>query len=131
MNLLASPIVRSADRLRVLLGGGDFEIGEEALGGALATRLSEYQNVEVGVRPEHLTVSRGDGQGLRGVVRTREAIGETALLTIGAGAHRLRVLVPAEHRAREGEQVSLAPDLRRLHFFHPETGVRIDADPPP
>ena len=128
MNLLASLVVRDADRLAVRLGGGNFKIGEEALGSAVITRLSDYKNVVVGVRPEHLIVRGSENCGLRGAVRTRETVGETALLTINADAHRLRVLVPIEHPVREGDLVALAPALKRLHFFHPETGVRIDAE---
>jgi ABC-type sugar transport system ATPase subunit len=33
-------------------------------------------------------------------------------------------------RIGEGEELELAVNPRALHFFHPETGLRMTADPP-
>lgn len=129
MNFLAAAIAAEGDKLAVRFGDAAFDVAETAPHDVLRARLGSGDgSVEVGIRPEHLTLAVSGSGGLPGTVRTREAIGDGAILTVDAGASRLRVLTPSDRSVREGDTIALVPMMDRLHYFDAATGVRIDVE---
>lgn len=129
MNFLPATIATRRDKLTVQFGDVAFDVADSAPQAALRARLQNTDaRLEVGIRPEHLTLDAAGTRGLPGMVRTREAIGDSAILTIDAGASRLRVLTPSDKSVREADTVMLTPMMDRLHYFDTSTGIRIDSE---
>jgi multiple sugar transport system ATP-binding protein len=116
--------------------------GEHALLVGRRPGLRRYlgRNVVVGLRPEDFEDARLMSEGWTGSrIRTRcavrEALGSDILVHFNLeGRDQARAatyiarLSPRAH-AREGEQVELAVEADRLHFFDPATGLVIDEGP--
>jgi multiple sugar transport system ATP-binding protein len=81
--------------------------------------------VQLGIRAEDLAMS--DRGGLPGSVRVREVIGDSVLLTIDTQGGRVRVRAPLGVHVREGEVMSISPDINQLHFFDCTTGDCIES----
>src|SRR3954470_5827272 len=63
------------------------------------------------------------------VSEVREAAGDDVLLPADGALFTARV--DAQTSARVGQQLSLAVDARRIHFFDPANGLRLDGAPAP
>ncbi len=82
------------------------------LTGAAAAR---FQAHTVGVRPEHLTLSTGDGL-WKGTVGVAEHLGSDTFLHVAVeGAGSFTVRAPGETRVSHGDVLYLSPDESRLH----------------
>jgi len=80
----------------------------------------------LGIRPEHLAVGPVlEGQGMRGVVRLVEPLGQDQYLHVGVGQSTLIVRTSPERGFPIGEPVGLTPAAGRMHFFDPRTERRI------
>jgi ABC-type sugar transport system ATPase subunit len=89
-------------------------------------------NVWVGVRPEHVTVSREPrDDALTGTVAgvLRLPPNDTRLLTIRVGEHEVHAQAPGTENHQTGERVWLT--LRHHHLFDKESGVRLRSSPEP
>jgi multiple sugar transport system ATP-binding protein len=98
----------------------DGQILPRPLAGALP------EKVQLGLRPEHLTVAPGPGPGALAVrVATCETTGATSYLTGLMGETLITVTVQLRMEQREGDTVwlTLAPD--HLHVFDAATGQRL------
>ena len=97
----------------------------------LHASLRPGQEVQLGVRPEHVTLADGESAGtVRGELFAVEPLGAETLVSIavngsgpGAGLFTARLFGDSEPQL-EG-RVALRPDPRRLHFFT-ASGERID-----
>lgn len=82
-------------------------------------------DVRLGVRPEDVNVApQQSHHAILGKVIITEPVGESVVYRIAIG-EKLEILaeVPAEvAMINEGENVEVAFDPEKLHFFHPETG---------
>lgn len=84
------------------------------LTGAAAAR---FQAHTVGIRPEHLTLSTGDGL-WKGTVGVAEHLGSDTFLHVAVeGAGSFTVRAPGETRVSHGDVLYLSPDESRLHRF--------------
>ncbi len=84
------------------------------------------RTVILGIRPEDLEDAEfaGSADEARIITTTctlREALGSEVLLHFAVGDASLVARVHPETRVREGDEVRLVADTRRLHFFDPET----------
>ena len=98
-------------------------------GDTLAAYLG--RSITLGIRPEHLNLSNpSSGNQNSGhlpvTVDLVESLGNDTYLFVNlAAAHNLQVRLTSDHQAMIGEQLWLAIDPEKLHFFNPETGQRI------
>src|SRR5262245_21071703 len=85
--------------------------------------LAAGGDVDVGVRPEHLSV--GD-EGAPAEVVVVEMAGNDAYLHLTAGGESFVARVPPERAPPLGSEVRVEADADRLHLFDPETGGRLE-----
>jgi ABC-type sugar transport system ATPase subunit len=90
-------------------GGGPFDVGRE--------------DVEVGVRPEH--VALGEGPGVQATVEVVEPAGNETFVHLTVDGLRLVARAGADVRPPVGTAVSVAL-AGELHFFDPQTGERVE-----
>jgi ABC-type sugar transport system ATPase subunit len=81
----------------------------------------EGRDVEVGVRPEHVTVTR-DGSGEPATVQVVEIAGNETFLHLGAKGSTLVARVGADLRPDIGSTVHVRADARHLYLFDAESG---------
>jgi multiple sugar transport system ATP-binding protein len=89
------------------------------------------ERVEVGVRPEDLTLVEGDGPGLKGEVAVLEPLGAETIATIDSADGTLVARLAPGLDLKPGSPVRLLPDPDRLHLFRASTGERLGPPPPP
>lgn len=129
MNILPASVERQGSDVGLLVDGQELiRVPERSREAVLAATERGSGSIDVGVRPAHFRLEQPGSPGLPGLVRLREVLGDVALLSVVAGAHRLRVQVPASLRVREEEAVVLSPDAQSVHFFDASTGVAIRED---
>ncbi|MDD9910066.1 MAG: ABC transporter ATP-binding protein [Ahrensia sp.] len=80
---------------------------------------SDAQNVEhLGVRPEHITVTKGNDAHCRGTVEVAEYLGSDTFLYVNCSSLGvLTVRVPDSGTDLKGHEIGLRFDESRLHFF--------------
>jgi multiple sugar transport system ATP-binding protein len=90
--------------------------------GAALLRNHNLQSVTLGVRPEHLTVGRPEGPGLRldAKVDVTEFLGNDELIHAAGAGQDIVAIVNAEHALKVGDQVQLNAAPKNLHLFNPE-----------
>ncbi|MEM8591318.1 MAG: ABC transporter ATP-binding protein [Pseudomonadota bacterium] len=77
----------------------------------------------LGIRPEDISLAEGDGH-LQGTVFSSELLGDSTLLNVRAGDGMIAVKVGPEEGRPMDSQIALSFDLKKLHFFDPQTGNR-------
>ena len=97
---------------------------------AIAARLQAYtgRDVTLGIRPEDLRVVSGEaanGLGFDAVVEVVERLGSEILLDVKVGAGSMVAAVEPSVQAKVREQLRLALDPERLHFFDTQTEAAI------
>ncbi len=121
MNLITAPLTRPGS---VELGGASIELPAAVAGAADGKGLSE---ITLGIRPEHLTATGGEGLAAR--VITVEHLGADSHATCSvAVADRESLLVarsPAGRAPGIDERVSLQIAAGAVHWFSPGSGERI------
>ncbi|MGH2406298.1 MAG: ABC transporter ATP-binding protein, partial [bacterium] len=113
--------------LRRRNGGGVVEVAEVQvpLAGGWADGVREG-NVLLGIRPEHITVSRQPQSGaLPAQVVVLEPIGPQTLLTVRAAGETVKVTAPVDFHADAGARVWLRFDPARLRLMDPATGTAL------
>ena len=73
------------------------------------------QGDRIGIRPEDLRVTAGQGATVTGV----EPLGGYTVLTIAAGDQSLRAMLRGQPAFRPGETVAISADPARVHVFGP------------
>jgi multiple sugar transport system ATP-binding protein len=95
---------------------------------AKAERLRAYkgQTVTLGVRPEDLQLTGGDGRtGLEAVVEVVEPLGAEILLDVKVANSVMVARVEPNVRAKVHEKIRLHVEPDRLHFFDAKTEAAI------
>ena len=102
------------------VGSGDgFALG---LGGGLAKH--SVREVEMGIRPENISIADGEGD-VTGTVQGCETLGHESLLRVRCGDHELVVRVPGAG-AGALAKVGLRFDLNAAAWFDAATGQALD-----
>lgn len=86
------------------------------------------QGIEIGLRPEALSINR-DGSGkssLPGRIVLSEMTGSDVILHCETEAGRLTLIEERSRLSEGGGDVLIHVDLDRAHFFHGDSGARLD-----
>jgi multiple sugar transport system ATP-binding protein len=131
MNMISARLVRVHDDLIVSFGEHSLAIDAEVSSERAGLGAYIGADVIVGIRPEAfedaaLAAGAPAERTLTIVCTLREALGSEVLLHFQADATSTFVArVDPETTAREGQQMRLVVDTRRLHFFDPGSGLAI------
>jgi multiple sugar transport system ATP-binding protein len=148
MNMVTALLTRTDGDLSVSFGDHRLAVDDELVAERRALSSFEGQNVILGIRPEDFedaafVPEAPPERTLATVCSLREALGSEVLVHFAgapaAGANEFieplgdagSIFVARVHprtAAREGEQLRLVVNTKRLHFFDPETGLAIDGD---
>jgi multiple sugar transport system ATP-binding protein len=101
-----------------------------------ATALHKYdgQNLILGVRPEHLSLSPAASNNLPVQVELVEALGNETYLFVTTAATAntaptpLQVRISPDQMVNAGEQLWLSLNLDKIHFFDPATNLSVTSD---
>jgi len=113
MNLLAGEVIETGEITTVKLAGGGVARS------AVPTVAADMGlKVNVGVRPEDLALTTGEGL-FSGTVEIVEALGEVTLLYFGAeaGAPHMIAKLPGIHADLRHTHVTLTADPAKVHLF--------------
>jgi multiple sugar transport system ATP-binding protein len=155
MNLVEARIDRTAEGVWAHFGPHRLRVDDEALRVHAALGDFDGRDVALGIRPEDFDDTAVAGSAppdrrLAAVVDIREDMGSEVFVHFSVSAPAVRTeqvrealepetaevqtthsgtpfvaRVSRETRAREGDQIELTVDTRRLHFFDPATGLAI------
>ncbi|SMP58784.1 ABC transporter ATP-binding protein [Anoxynatronum buryatiense] len=130
MNFMKGQVVREGDALQLICAGEKWQAA-----GSTATRLAEsgLQQVMVGIRPENMqlaetaadNVTDSGHQRLPFQVEVVEYLGANMLVHGTVGDHRLVVSLNHRQGVKAGECRHLLVNMNQIHFFHPETELRL------
>ena len=127
MNMIAASIAAGGDRIE----GSGFVL---PVGDALAPTAKAYRGrkVTVGIRPEHVTESVADQEGLKarinGEVTVVEPLGHEVVIHAGLGETSVVAKLGPETIPAFGDRIPLAVDCDRLHLFDVETEKRLEKE---
>jgi sn-glycerol 3-phosphate transport system ATP-binding protein len=105
--------------------GGAVEFGEKLtlpINVALREKINESQQITVGVRPEHFSVTE---TGLPFKVESAEALGADSLIHGFVAGHGLVLRVDGHARFQNGDVLHVTPHADKLYFFDTASGKRI------
>lgn len=84
------------------------------------------QSVTFGIRPEKVNLLQGhDHEGLQGEVEVIEKLGGSQQVFVKIGDQSITASVEAHMDVRNGEKVTIQPDMARAHIFAGEDGKNI------
>jgi len=84
-----------------------------------------FEQVRMGIRPEHLHLGGNSEIGMPAIVEVVEPLGFETLVYAGCGENTLVVRIQNERVPEVGERVFLSPVEAHLHWFDPATGLRL------
>ncbi|MFT3673106.1 ABC transporter ATP-binding protein [Aestuariivirga sp.] len=92
-------------------------IGSPKMNFITGAEAAKHKAHTIGIRPEHIEIAAGAGT-WTGKIALAEHLGADSFLHVDAGpAGRLVVRAPGDFRGKDGDGISLKPDLNRLHRF--------------
>jgi multiple sugar transport system ATP-binding protein len=92
--------------------------------------VSAEQQVTLGIRPEHVTVSAGARAGwLPAKVYVTELMGNETLVFLNLGGNRIIARAPSEFRAEVESDLWVQVDVSKAHFFDEHTGEVLPQKP--
>jgi multiple sugar transport system ATP-binding protein len=121
MNVLTGRLHRDGGLALDLGGAGRLPLGEPVVRPEWLGR-----EVCVGVRPEHLLPSAGEGS-FDPEVEVVEPVGSEVYVNLRFGPHALVARLGPDLLPEPGRPMSLAVSPRHLHFFDARSGVRLSA----
>ena len=119
MELLSGELVRTGEQTRYRVGEVSFPVSPR-----VADALTETP-VDVGIRPEHITLGGGD---VPAIVRVVQPLGPMTYVSVGWADVHLTARLPGMVRLSPGQPVSIALDPDHLLFFDRASGRRIETD---
>ncbi|MDP2949360.1 MAG: sn-glycerol-3-phosphate ABC transporter ATP-binding protein UgpC [Chloroflexota bacterium] len=127
MNFFQAELEREADRLVARSDGVEFPLSPAQ---AQALAALPTRNVTIGVRPEHIglggELAKAGRAVLAVVVDMVESLGSEQHVTFSNGDSSIQARLDPSLALREGEKVLLMFAHEHLHFFDPETGLRVE-----
>jgi multiple sugar transport system ATP-binding protein len=135
LNLFKAGLLKEDGKMYVKIGGASVSIPH-----ARARRLFDEayigKTVILGVRPEdvhdeEVFIAASPGTLLKATVEFVERFGSDTVLyvNIDGKENPAAVRVDARNNAREGDEITVALDANRIHFFDPESGDSITGVP--
>jgi multiple sugar transport system ATP-binding protein len=91
-------------------------------------RLAEWkgQRMILGIRPEDIHRSDDPSGELQALVEVVEPIGEAIYVHLKMGGNTLVARFPPERPPRYGEKIGVGLDLKKAHFFDPQSQEKIE-----
>jgi multiple sugar transport system ATP-binding protein len=121
---------RLSEELALTLGEAVVPLPQSLLSRRPSLRSRAGSNVLVGIRPEDIEdasfVPSSNGSALDVRVSRAEPLGAEVIAHFTLGELAATARLSPRSRAATGQQLRVAIDLDRLHFFEPESGVAID-----
>jgi multiple sugar transport system ATP-binding protein len=133
MNIVSGRLSRTNGDLVVSFGEASLAIDAEVIAARPSLRAFEGRDVILGIRPEDIedaafAADAPPDRTLTTVCNLREALGSEVLVHFPGDASSTFVArVHPQTTAREGEQLRLVVDTKKLHFFEPESGLAVHA----
>ncbi len=112
MNMLDAQVQRDANSAWADVEGARIEL-------PASTDLKDGQQIILGIRPEHLTLS---DTGMNGKVLVVEPTGSEIHVVIRMAGKDLTAIFRTRHPFKPGDPISLAPQRDSIHIFVRETG---------
>lgn len=84
--------------------------------------IGKRKQVLLGIRPEDIEVSKGEGNGFPAEVYFKQSMGAEDNLNLKCGGGTIRALVEPHLKLKEGDDVNFSFDAERTHVFDIETG---------
>ncbi|MDC7126761.1 MAG: ABC transporter ATP-binding protein [Spirochaetales bacterium] len=103
----------------------DHEFFKAELGKEDSDRLSGYEEIVLGVRPEDFILNKEGNGILKSQVLVVEPQGAHQVVALEVEGNIIKTLVPSDHSLRPGDNISFDFDMRHLHFFDKQTEKRI------
>jgi multiple sugar transport system ATP-binding protein len=147
MNLIGADLERANGDWLAVFGERSLHVGDRVLSSRPGLPRFEGKRLILGIRPEDIEdAAFGEGESLPAVVDIREDMGSEVFIHFGIGGKAVLgedvraavgedaadvkgstwvARVDRDTTAVEQEQIDLAVDTNRLHFFDPETGDAI------
>ena len=129
MNFLDASLVKKGEDICLEFEGKSLRLGKEK---AAALDSSGYVGKEVvmGIRPEHLHdedyfIESAGGNTAEFEVTLTELVGAETYLYLALGERQLTARVSIDTKAREGQPVKLAFDMKKIHIFDKDTKLAI------
>ena len=117
MELLSGEMLRTGDPARYQVGEVSFPVPPRVAG------TMTDAPVDVGIRPEHITLGGG---GVPATVRVVQPLGPMTYVSVGWAGGHLTARLPGMVHFSPGEPVSIALDPDHLLFFDRASGQRIE-----
>lgn len=124
MNFMTYRVEIDGGQPRLVAEGAEIRLDEAQ---SAALRMRGLKAVEVGVRPEHLSVAQSDGAGLRltADVDVIEFLGNDELIHAVSGQREVVAIVNSDVKLTVGSRVVLTAPPGKLHLFDPQTGLTL------
>ena len=121
-------LLQKDEEYHVILEGKRLPLSQEKQH-RLAENGVEPQEVILGIRPEHISIS-DPGNGFTGVIEVMEMMGSSIHLHVLVGTHEVVIVVPDPdepvQKYRIGEAISFSLGADRLHLFGHETEKNLE-----
>ena len=125
MNKVRAQLSLEADTVQIAMANGT--LSHPGASEALKTLAGQGASVDFGIRAEDIsTGSESSSARLDLTVELTEPTGSDTFIVTRDGDASFTARVGNDERFAEGERVPFALDMRRVHFFHPESGDRIN-----
>ena len=89
------------------------------------TSQGNTSSVALGIRPEHVRITRGDGGGMNGTIALVEPVGAVTYVDVTIGEVTLKASTDPADDFVDGEPVKVDLDARRVIFFDTASGERL------
>ena len=116
MNLLPGEIVETGESTRVKVHAG----GGVITSGIATSAAHQGQQVNVGIRPEDMSVTAGEDYAFEGKVAIAEALGEVTQLYFAKPAQGEQITIaklPGIHRDVRDQSMRMSADPSKVHLF--------------
>lgn len=108
-----------------LLGDGSWVSALPDAARAVVQQSATDGRFQVGLRPEHLTLSPPAASGQQAEVYTRQILGTDVLYELTTSGHLVRAVTPASQLFAIGDQVTIGFDWTEAFLFDPQTGTAL------
>ncbi|MCR8726474.1 ABC transporter ATP-binding protein [Frigidibacter sp. ROC022] len=117
MNILTGVLDRSGDVPRLRVGDQALPLGEIA--------AAEGARIDVGVRPEHLSIAAQGDEMIQVVPEVFEPLGSDLMAICSFGSHEVTARLDPNLRLTAGTPIPLIYATENLHYFDAESGQRL------
>lgn len=123
MNFIEGTLEDKDDAVTFRYSGGTIDItGEKAA--KLKEKGFDTKEVILGIRPEHINITTGEPTEEapnRALIEVTELLGSETYLFVKVGEESMVARIDPSIKVKVGDTITLAPEVGKVHLFHPET----------